>query len=150
VLEGHLVEIVLLGGIGNWNHANVLLHSLPSYSTGLELLGPALKRYCTGPPFNGLTEALGPCFGKPFVGLIATITQRAAVRIEFYNTEVTLSSAELDVLKQLNLGKSNKEIALARGRSIETVKRQVSGLFKKLGVDSRTRAILVAKERGLL
>ena len=47
-------------------------------------------------------------------------------------------------------GKSNKEIASVRKRSEETIKRQLSSLYKKLGVESRTSAVAVARERGLL
>ena len=46
--------------------------------------------------------------------------------------------------------KSNKEIATVRDRSEETVKRQLGFIFRKLGVENRTSAIAVARERQLL
>jgi DNA-binding NarL/FixJ family response regulator len=62
----------------------------------------------------------------------------------------SLTPAEMEVLRLLALGKSNKEIAAARSRSVETVKRQVASLYQKLGVESRTGAAAVARSRGLL
>ena len=50
-----------------------------------------------------------------------------------------LSPAEHEVLALLRQGLSNKEIAVVRGRSVATVKNQVSVCLDKLGVDSRTR-----------
>lgn len=51
----------------------------------------------------------------------------------------SLSRAECEVLAYIRQGLSNKEIAVARGRSVATVKNQVSICLGKLGVDSRTR-----------
>jgi DNA-binding NarL/FixJ family response regulator len=56
----------------------------------------------------------------------------------------------MEVLRLLGLGKSNKEIAADRSRSVETVKRQVASLYQKLGVENRTGAVAVARSRGLL
>jgi len=56
----------------------------------------------------------------------------------------------MDVLRLIAVGKSNKEIASARKRSEETIKRQVASLYKKLGVENRTSAAAVARERGII
>jgi DNA-binding NarL/FixJ family response regulator len=61
-----------------------------------------------------------------------------------------LTPAEKDVLRLLGLGNSNKEIASLRKRSEQTIKRQVAYVYRKLGVENRTRAVAVARERGLL
>jgi DNA-binding NarL/FixJ family response regulator len=65
-------------------------------------------------------------------------------------TEVPLTEAEIEVLRLLALGRSNKEIASTRLRSAETIKRQVSSIYKKLSVDNRTGAVAIAREHGLL
>lgn len=54
----------------------------------------------------------------------------------------TLSAAETSVLGDLVAGRSNQEIALARGTSLSTVTNQVSAIFRKLGVRSRAELVL--------
>lgn len=61
-----------------------------------------------------------------------------------------LTARELDVLRLIASGRSNKEIADALGTAEATVKNQASSIFSKLGVRDRTRAVLRAIELGLL
>ncbi len=61
-----------------------------------------------------------------------------------------LTSREAEVLRQLMLGKSNKEIGEALFISEETVKTHVGHLLSKLQVDNRTQAIVAAVKRGLV
>jgi DNA-binding NarL/FixJ family response regulator len=48
-----------------------------------------------------------------------------------------LTPREADVLDQLQLGRSNGEIAVALGISVETVRTHARAVFRKLGVHSR-------------
>ena len=61
-----------------------------------------------------------------------------------------LSQRELEVLQLLAGGASNQEIARALVVAPGTVKLHVSHILSKLGVNSRTRAILRARDLGLL
>jgi ATP/maltotriose-dependent transcriptional regulator MalT len=61
-----------------------------------------------------------------------------------------LSERELEVLQLLAGGASNQEIAMALVVAPGTVKLHVSHMLSKLGVNSRTRAILRARDLGLL
>ena len=61
-----------------------------------------------------------------------------------------LTERETDVLRQLALGKSNKEICLALNIGEQTVKTHVSHILEKLGVPSRTQAVLFAIRTGLV
>ena len=61
-----------------------------------------------------------------------------------------LSDKELEILKLMAAGYSNKEIANALFKSEGTVKNQCSAILAKLGVRDRTRAVLLALELGLI
>ncbi|HYJ03612.1 MAG TPA: response regulator transcription factor [Chthoniobacterales bacterium] len=61
-----------------------------------------------------------------------------------------LTGREIDVLKLLGKGRSNKEIGSALFISETTVKSHVRSMFTKLQVTSRTEAIAAASRRGLL
>ncbi len=61
-----------------------------------------------------------------------------------------LTPREIAVLRQLALGRSNKEIADALSISDETVKTHVGNVFSKLQVENRAQAIVQALKRGLV
>lgn len=61
-----------------------------------------------------------------------------------------LTPREMDVLKQLALGETNKEIAAQLVISERTVKYHVSSILKKLGASNRTEAVAVAARLGLV
>ncbi len=61
-----------------------------------------------------------------------------------------LSEQELEVLQLLARGASNLEIAQELVIAIGTVKRHVSHIFSKLGVQNRLQAVIQAQELGLL
>lgn len=61
-----------------------------------------------------------------------------------------LSRRELDVLKLLARGATNKEISSALRIAEGTVKNHLTNIFTKLDVNDRTRAALRARELGLL
>lgn len=64
--------------------------------------------------------------------------------------EAPLTKRESEVLKQLALGLSNKEIALALSISYETVKEHVQHILRKVGVSDRTQAAVWAVRKGLV
>lgn len=63
---------------------------------------------------------------------------------------ISLTQRELDVLRALDTGASNREIAKRLFVSEATVKTHLVHVYEKLGVDSRTRASAVARETGLI
>jgi two-component system NarL family response regulator len=62
----------------------------------------------------------------------------------------TLSEREIEVLKLMAQGKSNKEIATALFITEGTVKSHGKSIFTKMSVSSRTEAVTEATRRGLL
>ncbi|WP_300621198.1 response regulator transcription factor [Dokdonella sp.] len=61
-----------------------------------------------------------------------------------------ISSRELDVLREIAAGHSNKEIAARLYVSPNTVKTHLAQLYAKLGAKRRTDALCKAREAGLL
>lgn len=61
-----------------------------------------------------------------------------------------LSERELEVLRLAGKGKSNKDIAGDLSLSIRTVQAHLGNIFNKLGVGSRTEAVLLALKKGWL
>ncbi len=64
--------------------------------------------------------------------------------------EVPLTRRESEVLKQLALGLSNKEIGQALSISYETVKEHVQHILRKIGVSDRTQAAVWAVRKELV
>ena len=62
----------------------------------------------------------------------------------------TLSDREVEVLRLVARGASNKEAARKLFISETTVKTHLSHIFTKLGVDDRTAAVTAALDRGIL
>ncbi len=61
-----------------------------------------------------------------------------------------LTPRELDVLRMLADGLSNKQVALQLHISEHTVKYHLSSVFGKLGVSSRTEAVMAGIQRGII
>jgi LuxR family maltose regulon positive regulatory protein len=61
-----------------------------------------------------------------------------------------LSERELEVLRLLAAGLSNREIAAELFLAVGTVKKHTSNIYGKLGVRSRARAVVRARELGLV
>jgi LuxR family maltose regulon positive regulatory protein len=57
-----------------------------------------------------------------------------------------LTTREVEVLKLIRAGCSNQDIAAQLVISIPTVKRHISNIYGKLGVESRTQAVAIGKE----
>jgi two-component system NarL family response regulator len=61
-----------------------------------------------------------------------------------------LTSREIDVLKRIARGYSNKRIADELGVSASTVKNHIASLMTKLGADDRAHAVTLALARGII
>jgi DNA-binding NarL/FixJ family response regulator len=76
----------------------------------------------------------------------AQVAERLAERMS--GSELT--ERELEVLKQIVRGRSNREIAGALKISEATVKSHINNILSKLGVTDRTQAATTALQRGLV
>jgi DNA-binding NarL/FixJ family response regulator len=64
--------------------------------------------------------------------------------------DASLTLRESEVLKQVAMGATNRQIAETLGISYETVKEHVQHVLEKVGVGDRTQAALWAVRRGLV
>lgn len=66
------------------------------------------------------------------------------------NPDFPLTNRELQVLRHIALGLSNREIGTSLGISVETVKEHVQNILRKLNAVDRTQAAVWAVKRGLI
>ncbi len=84
------------------------------------------------------------------VQLSRQVAQRLATNREEDRLLASLTEREMDVLRHIARGCSNKEIALNLSIAEKTVKAHVGSILSKLGATSRTQAALVAIQNGLV
>lgn len=61
-----------------------------------------------------------------------------------------ISELELNLLRLLAQGKSNRQIASELGRREQTVKNELTNLYLKMAVANRTEAVIKAMKSGLI
>ncbi|MDP7015603.1 MAG: response regulator transcription factor [Pirellulaceae bacterium] len=71
-------------------------------------------------------------------------------RREQNDTQTPLTNRELQVLRHVALGLSNREIGRSLTISVETVKEHVQNILRKIDVGDRTQAAVWAVRRGLV
>jgi DNA-binding NarL/FixJ family response regulator len=79
--------------------------------------------------------------------VIASLSEK---RINNHRSMLTLTKRELEVLKEIAKGKSNKEIADALVITEKTVKTHVSNILSKLDLQDRTQAALYAVKNNIV
>lgn len=65
-------------------------------------------------------------------------------------SQATLTKTEIKIMDLLGKGLSNKELAKELNCSVKTIKNHLNSAFHKLGVTSRTEAVVKAIEKGLI
>ena len=88
--------------------------------------------------------------------LLATIRavnaglRRVPAEIAEYAGAEALTARELDVLRRVAAGRSNRAIATDLQISESTVKAHLAALLAKLGADGRTHGVIIAVKRGII
>lgn len=123
-----------------------------TYDSDADIL-PAIETGATGyllkdTPRKELYQAIRDAAqGKPV--LTSSVAARLMERMRG-PAEEALSSREIDVLKLVAKGASNREIASQLYVTEATVKSHLIHIFGKLGVSDRTAAVTKALDRGIL
>jgi two-component system NarL family response regulator len=94
-------------------------------------------------------EELLVCIRSVYAGHTC-IPPELAAKLASRMSGEALTVREIDVLKLLSCGRSNKEISATLFISETTVKSHLHNIFTKLNVMSRTEAIAAASHRGLI
>jgi LuxR family maltose regulon positive regulatory protein/serine/threonine-protein kinase PknK len=92
-----------------------------------------------------------PGTGPPIAaGVLAELLAQAAVDAPGAGRAADLNARELAVLRMLDVGRSNQQIAHALGVTVNTVKWYLKNIYAKLGATSRAEAVSTARRAGLL
>ena len=86
----------------------------------------------------------------PVEGSMMERVKDAMARRGDRDDDIPLTNRELQVLRHVALGLSNREIGRSLGISIETVKEHVQNILRKLDVSDRTQAAVWAVKKGLV
>lgn len=115
-----------------------------------------LELYCANPVWtHRLTGASGTTYGyllttDPVPRAPPSSDRSGARHGRLLRPRKTLTARELEVLRLVGTGKTNREIATVLSISEKTVQHHVAHAYDKLGVYSRAGATLWLAERGLL
>jgi DNA-binding NarL/FixJ family response regulator len=95
---------------------------------------------------------MGCCYrpGAAIAIAVVSVLTGVAQDFEAIDSPERLSRREIETLRLMGGGHSNREIADAFGTTEGTVKNHVSNILLKLGVQSRTQAVLKGMELGYL
>jgi len=111
--------------------------------------GYLLKDICAQELINGIYAIhRGDSVLHPSIARKITQRFRSPNKGQDYRSFELLTEREMDVLKLAAQGKSNKEIADELTLSIRTIESHVGHIFNKLGVNSRTEAVILALKKG--
>jgi len=142
--RGHEVRVILLT---TFDDDAVVLAGIRAGARGFLLKDVSLKQ---------LTDAIhivadgGTLFSPAISERVLHGLERIALRFEASSLPEPLTAREVEVLRLMARGSSNREIAGALGTAEGTVKNHASSVFAKLGVRDRTRAVLRGLELGVI
>jgi DNA-binding NarL/FixJ family response regulator len=78
------------------------------------------------------------------------IPPEIAAELADHATDEALTAREIDVLRLIAAGNSNKQIAGRLSIAEETVKSHVTNILSKLAANDRTHAVTLALKRGII
>ncbi|HJZ49169.1 MAG TPA: response regulator transcription factor, partial [Roseiflexaceae bacterium] len=120
-----LLEAGASGYVLKRSAAEALIHAIRTVAEGGIYLDPSIAG-----------KIVGSLIGKPAAGDELP--------------DVELSERESDVIRQIALGYSNKEIAARLNLSVKTVETYKARAMEKIGLDSRVAIVRYALDRGWL
>jgi DNA-binding CsgD family transcriptional regulator len=97
---------------------------------------------------TALEHALSLLTERARCGIFAPMGgKRGAFEVGQWGNRWRITVREQQILSQICVGSSNKEIALALGCALKTVECHVTSLLRKVGVESRLQLALQTQKR---
>lgn len=124
----------------------------PTYVARAVALGASdyvLKGACRQDILSTIRAAVGGD-GPSNAGELLKVAGAMRREVSAVSNDVSLTAREMQVLRHLALGLSNKEIGRSLAISIETVKEHVQNILRKIAVSDRTQAAVWAVRKGLV
>jgi LuxR family maltose regulon positive regulatory protein len=167
ILQLTIVQALALAASGNWEQAAEKLRAiLPlaepegyirAFDRGLAL-DELLAKVSLRGNHRGYIEMLLERFGRSANPRISSIIgtrspvhpSKGAIAVTDQALPEPLSGREIEVLALIAEGLSNGEICKRLYIALSTVKRHINNIYGKLGVKSRTQAVVAARKVGLL
>jgi two-component system, NarL family, response regulator len=78
------------------------------------------------------------------------IFEEVALELAMHAADELLSARQMEVLRAIAQGQSNKGIARSLGIAPETVKSHMASVLEKLKANDRTHAVLIGMKRGMI
>ena len=103
-------------------------------------------------PTKSLFDAVGVAASgesAPETSLMVKTRSKMRRPRQSFDHDVPLTNREMQVLRHISMGLSNREIGKSLEISVETVKEHVQNILRKLDVNDRTQAAVWAVKRGL-
>lgn len=124
----------------------------PTYVARSVALGAAdyLLKGSDGPSMIAAIQRAAAGDSPPPDSIMHRIKGAMSKRRDPSDDEIPLTNRELQVLRHVALGLSNREIGRSLGISIETVKEHVQNILRKIDVTDRTQAAVWAVKKGLV
>ena len=119
--------------------------ALPLRMNGRELVSFVLNR--DGTDFGDRELALLDCLRRPLARLFDRVDAAERPNVAFDETRLArlgLTRREGDVMQWVAAGKTDKEVAALLGLSPRTVHKHLQNIYAKLGVETRTAAVMRA------
>ncbi|MGV4322160.1 response regulator [Bacillus mojavensis] len=141
IKEKHNLPIIILT---TYNEDHLMIE-------GIELgaKGYLLKDTSSETLFHTMDAALrGEVLLQP--DIIKRFQEIQLERMKKPSSDTQLTEKEIVVLKAIAKGLKSKAIAFDLGISERTVKSRLTSIYNKLGADSRTEAVTIAMQRGIL
>ena len=151
-VKSAILHILALDGLERHSAADELFRELAGqprthgYVRSFISEGKAFRNFVRG-HVKRITLAELPVKVVSFIGILMADQEQSSDRADPANV---LTRKELEVLRNLSSGQSNKVIANAMNLSETTVKFHMRNIFSKLGVQNRMIAVEVARAKNIL
>lgn len=126
-------------------------HDNPTYVARAVALGASAYILKSAPRDEILAAVKKAAKGEPSDSpLMGRVRETLARRRSGIDEDMPLTNREVQVLRHVAMGLSNREIGRSLNISIETVKEHVQNILRKLEANDRTQAAVWAVKRGLV